>query len=146
MLWSRQRTPFHHSARVTGPPDGVSEYPTATHDDDDGHATAFRKRSAIPAGLGVRSIRQRRPSHRSAKVVGRPELVTAMPTAMHAEGALHATPSRPATLAPTGFGVGCTLHLPPADRSTKVTPTFEAATREPTAIHEDGLVQVPNSS
>jgi hypothetical protein len=144
MLWSRQRAPSHHSA--IAPPDGLSELPTATHDDDDGHATAFRKRSPVPAGFGVRSIRQRRPFHRSAKVVGLPELVNAIPTAVHAEGALHATPWSLATLAPAGFGVGCTLHFPPADCSTKVTPTFEAVTREPTAIHEDRLGQVPNSS
>jgi hypothetical protein len=131
---------------ATGPPDGVNEYPTATHDDDDGQATALRKRSAIPAGSGVPSIRQRRPFHRSANVVGLPEPLTAIPTAVHAEGALHPTPSRLATLAPAGFGVGCTLHFPRADRSTKVTPTFEAATREPTAIHEELPVQVPNSS
>jgi hypothetical protein len=131
---------------VTGPPDGVNEYPTATHDDDDGHATAFRKRSAIPAGFGVRSIRQRRPFHRSANVVCLPEPVITIPTAVHAEGALHATPSRLATLAPAGFGVGWTLHFPPADRSTRVTPTLEAVTREPTATHEDRLVHVPNSN
>jgi hypothetical protein len=65
---------------------------------------------------------------------------------VHADGPVHATPLSELTFAPEGFGVGCTLHIPPVDRSTKVTPTFEAVTREPTAIHEDGLVQVPNSN
>jgi hypothetical protein len=121
------------------------EAPTATHTDRRGHATANRTLSREPAGFGVGPIRHRWPFHRSTKVVDIPEAATVLPTAVHAEGALHATPSRLATLAPAGFGVGCTLHFPPTDRSTKVTPTFEAATREPTATHED-LVQVPNSS
>jgi hypothetical protein len=65
---------------------------------------------------------------------------------VHAEGVLQATPASELTLAPAAFGDGSTLHLPPLQRSTKVTPTFEAVTRVPTATHEEALVHVPNSS
>lgn len=110
---------------LTESPDEVSELPTARHDDDDGHATALRKLSATPAGFGMRSIRQRRPFHRSANVVGLPEPPAAVPTAVHAERALHATPSRLDTRAPAGFGVAWTRHPVPSHRSAKVTARFE---------------------
>lgn len=43
--------------------------PTAVHARRDEHVTAFRKLVGEPAGLGVRTIRQRVPSHRSASML-----------------------------------------------------------------------------
>jgi hypothetical protein len=65
---------------------------------------------------------------------------------VHADGALHATPLNKLTFAPAGFGVRWTLHLAPFQRSTNVKPTLRAVTWVPTPMHEEALVQVPNSN
>jgi hypothetical protein len=116
------------------------------HADRDGHATPNRTLFREPAGLGVGSIRHRRPFHHSAKVVSLPEALSASPTAVHAARDEQPTPLNKLTLAPAGFGVPWTLHRPSFHRSTNVTPTFEAVTRVPTPTHEEALVQVPNKS
>jgi hypothetical protein len=110
---------------LTELPDDVVENPTATHDDDDGHATAFRNAGSRLAGAAVGSTRQRRPFHRSASVVNVPEAPAVAPTAVQADRALHATPSRTLALARPSFGVGWTSHLVPFQRSAKVAWTFE---------------------
>lgn len=98
------------------------------HDEGEGHPTAIRKLCREPAGLGVGWMCHVCPFHRSTKVVSVPEGLTASPTAVHADGALHATPASELTLAPDGFGVRWTLHFLPLNRSTNVTPTFDAVT------------------
>ena len=133
--------PFHRSASIRWP-----VWPTAMHDERDGQATAIKKLCREPAGLGVGWIVHLRPSHRSASVTSLPEAPTASPTAVHADGALHATPMSVLMRAPAGFGVRWTLQLRPFHRSAKVTDTFEAFLYVPTAVHDDGPVQVPNSS
>jgi hypothetical protein len=125
ILWSRQRTPSHRSAILTELPDEVVENPTATHHDADGHATAFRKAGSRSAEAAVGSTRQRRPFHRSASVVSVPEAPAVAPTAVQAERALHATPSRTLALARPSFGVGWIRHLVPFQRSAKVPSTLE---------------------
>ncbi|MGN6167013.1 MAG: hypothetical protein ACTHQQ_02420 [Solirubrobacteraceae bacterium] len=143
--WRRHLDPFHRSTMILELGVNGFEAPTARHADRSGHATPNRTLCREPAGLGVGSIRQRWPFHRSTKVVALPEAATVFPTAMHAEGALHATPLSTLTLAPAGFGVGWTRHREPFHRSAKVTATFEAFWYMPTAVH-DVLLQVPNSS
>jgi hypothetical protein len=94
----------------------------------DGHAIALRTLCGEPAALGAGSMRHSRPFHRSTKVVSLPEAATAAPTAMHAEGVVHATPASELSLAPAGFGVGSMRHREPFHRSANVTGNFEGFT------------------
>jgi hypothetical protein len=98
--WMRHLRPFHRSASVPWP-----VWPTAMQDDRDGQSTAIKKLCCEPAGLGVGWIVHLRPSHRSASVTSLPEAPTASPTAVHADGAVQATPLSTLTRAPAGFGV-----------------------------------------
>jgi hypothetical protein len=86
------------------------------------------------------------PFHRSTKVVSVPEALTESPTAAHADGAVQDTPASELTLAPAGFGVRWPFHLWPFHLSARVTPTFEMLICVPTAMHDEALAQVPNSS
>ena len=133
--WIRHRLPSHRSASVP-----AFEPPTAVHADGDVQDTPFR----LPppgAGLGVGWIRHRLPSHRSARGWNAPARVMLAPTAMHADGAVQETPDRELTAAPRGLGVGWIRHVLPFHRSARVTPTPEAPTYVPTAVHEVAPVQ-----
>ena len=57
------------------------------------------------------------PSDRSASVEKVPELSTLQPTAVHADEDEHATLLRTASCDPIGFGVDCTVHCEPSQRS-----------------------------
>jgi hypothetical protein len=127
----RHLVPSHRSARV---PEAV--LPTAVHALGEVHETAFRNAPALPE-VGVGWTLHRVPSHRSAIVpVGLPEPSKAVPTAMHAEGDVHATPARPLPAAPAGLGVGMMRHVVPSHRSARVPPVDC-----PTDMHDEGEVQ-----
>src|SRR5215831_12971993 len=101
--------PLHRSARVSGP-EPVRLSPTAVQTVRAGQATAARKISWPPGGLGVAWTRQVWPFHRSASVLARARF----PTAVHAEAEVQATPLKPA-LGPAGAGlnVGTICHVWP---------------------------------
>lgn len=86
-------------------------------------------------------IRHRVPFHRSAKGTDTPELLTAWPTPVHAEGDEHDTLNSALNLAPRGLGVRWMAHLPPSRRSARVTTTPEPLVKSPTAAQEDELEQ-----
>ena len=86
-------------------------------------------------------MRHRVPSHRSARGWDSPARVMLAPTAVHADGAAQETPDRELTAAPRGLGVGWMRHVLPFHRSARVTPTPEALTYVPTAVHEAAPVQ-----
>jgi hypothetical protein len=133
--WIRHRVPSHRSASVP-----AFEPPAAVHADGDVQDTLFR----LPPPcleLGVGWIRHRVPSHRSARGWNAPARVMLAPTAMHADGAVQETPDRELTAAPRGLGVGWMRHVLPFHRWARVTPTPEAPTYVPTAVHEVAPVQ-----
>jgi hypothetical protein len=92
------------------------KYPTAVHAVFDAHESP----SSVlkPAGLGVRSIDQRRPFHRSANVARSRSLLVSYPTAVHAVFDVHASPSSVLTLA--GLGVRSVDQRCPFHRSANV--------------------------
>src|SRR6266542_673068 len=138
--WIRHRVPFHRSASVP-----AFEPPTAVHADGDVQDTLFR----LPPpclGLVVGWMRHLVPSHRSARVWNAPARVMLAPTAVHADGAVQETPDRELTAAPRGLGVGWMRHVLPFHRSARVTPTPEALTYVPTAVHEVAPVQDSQNS
>jgi hypothetical protein len=138
--WMRQAVPSHRSASVP-----AFEVPTAVHADGDVHVTPLRKPPPCD-GLGVGWIRHRLPSHRSASGREAPARLTLAPTAMHADGAVQETPDRTLTAAPRGLGVGWMRHVLPFHRSARATPTPEALTYVPTAVHEVTPVQDSQNS
>jgi hypothetical protein len=119
--WMLQRVPFHRSARVV--PSALP--PTAVHAEGEVHDTLLR---APPARLGVGWRRQAPPFHCSATARTVPVLVVLDPTAMHADGAVQATPSRPLSAIPDGFGVGRMRHEVPFHCSARLTPSPEVLT------------------
>src|SRR5689334_12106215 len=135
VAWMLQRVPSHRSARVP-----ALENPTAVHADAEVHATPLRK--PLPCGgLGVAWMLQRVPSHRSARAWEAPAVVTLIPTAMHADDAVHATPKRSLTAVPGGLGVGRMRHEVPFHRSASATPAPETLVYPPTAMHELAVEQ-----
>ncbi len=138
--WMRHRLPFHRSARVP-----AFEFPTAVHAEDDVHVTPLRKPPPC-LGLGVGWMRHRLPFHRSARGWKAPARLTLFPTAVHADGAVQETPNKELTAAPRGLGVGWMRHVLPFHRSARVTPTPEALTYVPTAVHEVAPVQDSQNS
>jgi hypothetical protein len=99
VAWMRHRVPFHRSAKIP-----EFELPTAVHAEDEVQATP--ERAPPPAeGLGVAWMRHTVPFHRSARGVDAPWLLTAWPTAVHAEGAEQDTLNRALSLALRGLGV-----------------------------------------
>src|SRR5262249_38861005 len=132
--WMRHRAPSHRSTRSF-----EFEVPTAVQVSAAGHATANRVLDEDPAGLGVGWMRQVRPFHRSARVRCAPDPTANCPTAVHAETAGHDTPLSALAAAPGGFGVHWTVQVPPLRRSASVTPSPDARTCNPTAVHA-GLV------
>src|SRR6266536_3416652 len=133
--WMRHRVPFHRSASVP-----TFQPPTAVDADGDVHDTLFRLQAPW-LGLGVGWMRHRVPSQRSARGWNEPARVMLAPTAVHADGAVQETPDRELTAAPRGLGVGWMRHVLPFHRSARVTPTPEALTYVPTAVHEVAPVQ-----
>src|SRR5215470_3430589 len=133
--WMRHRVPSHRSAKVP-----EFDAPTAVHPEADAHATLLRK--PPPAeGLGVGWMRHRVPFHRSASGAEAPWLLTAWPTAVHAEGDEQDTLTSALSLAPRGLGVGWMAHLLPFQRAARVTTTPEPLVKSPTAMQEDELGQ-----
>ena len=110
--------------------------PTAVHALGEVHETAFRKAPGLPE-VGVGWMFQAVPSHRSVIVPTElPELSKATPTAVHAEGEVHATPFRTLPAAPAGLGVRVMRHAVPSHRSARVPPVDC-----PTDMHDEGEVQ-----
>jgi hypothetical protein len=134
VAWTDQRVPFHRSASGPAP-----DPPTAVHADAEVQDTPFR---APPWDrLGVGWIRHRVPFHCSATAWAAPVVVTLPPTAMQADGAVHATPSRLLTTAPGGLGMGSTRQEWPFHCSARLTPGPEALLYVPTAMHESAVGQ-----
>jgi hypothetical protein len=121
VAWIDQRVPSHRSARVPAP-----EPPTAVHAHAEVQDTPFRPPPC--GGLGVGWIDQLVPSHRSARVWEAPAVVTLEPTAVQADGAVHATPSRLLAAAPGGLGVGRMRHEAPSHCSARETSVSEVVT------------------
>src|SRR6266498_287085 len=139
--WMRHRVPSHRSASVLP----AFDLPAAVHDDGDVQATLARPPPPC-GGLGVGWMRHRVPSHRSARGWNAPARVMLAPTAVHADGAVQETPDRELTATPRGLGVGWMRHVLPFHRSARVTPTPEALTYVPTAVHEVAPVQDSQNS
>src|SRR5690348_13177073 len=93
------------------------------------------------AGLGVRWMCQLLPFHRSARVRCAPDLTANCPTAVHADPDGQDTPLRALAAAPRGFGVDWTAQTPPLRRSASVTPSPDALTCRPTAMHTEVVGQ-----
>src|SRR5215468_6414355 len=112
----RHLPPLHRSARVSGP-EPVWLGPTAVQTVRAGQATPSRVVFWAPAGLGVAWTCHVRPFHRSASVLA----MVRLPTAVHADAEVQATPLR-AALAGVGAGlkVGTIRHLRPFHRSASV--------------------------
>src|SRR5215470_11634707 len=111
----RHLVPFHRSAKVP-----EFEAPTAVHAEDEVQATP--NRAPPPAtGLGVAWMRHLVPFHRTARGSEAPWLLTAWPTAVHAEGDVQDTLNSALNLAPRGLGVAWMAHLLPSHRSARVT-------------------------
>jgi hypothetical protein len=80
------------------------------------------------------------PFHRSATVLPTAEL----PTAVHADDDVQATPFK--TTPPAGLGVGWICHLLPFHRSARVVCTPDLPVVPPTAMHADGVVHATPKS
>jgi hypothetical protein len=89
-----------------------------------------------PTGFGEAWIAHLVPFHRSARLA----FANAPPTAVQADGEVHATPARRGPWTPAGLGVGWMLQRVPFQRSASVArgllPVASAAA--PTAVHADG--------
>jgi len=68
-------------------------------------------------------------------------LLTAWPTAVHADGEEQATLNKTLSLAAWGLGVAWMAHLRPSQCSARVTATPEPRVKFPTAVQEDELGQ-----
>ena len=85
--------PFHRSASGRHTRDRLTVIPTASHADGDTQDTPAKALHAAPAGLGAGWTRQLLPSHRWASAL--PGVPGAdPPTAVHAVGEVHDTPTR----------------------------------------------------
>src|SRR5215469_5268694 len=88
-----------------------------------------------PSGFGEAWIIHLVPFHRSARLA----FANEPPTAVQAEGAVQATPSRRTPLTPAGLGVGWMLQRVPFQRSASVARGLpELSTLAPTAVQADG--------
>jgi hypothetical protein len=134
VCWICHAFPFHRSARVP-----AFDLPTAVHAKADVHATLLRTPPAEELGLAW--MRHRVPSHRSAKGAGTPELLTAWPTPVHAEGDEQDTLNSVLRLTPRGLGIGCLAHSAPSQCSARVSITPEPWLKSPTAVQEDEVEQ-----
>src|SRR5215467_1444153 len=125
-----QRSPFHRSASAPAP-GGLS--PTATQSDSVTQDTAFRP---VPGRVGMCCRCQVRPFHRRARGSEVPRLLLVFPTAMHADGAVQATPLRVLDAAPGGLFAASTVHLEPFHRSACVAGDwwFPFGVEYPTAV------------
>src|SRR5215470_12056745 len=135
----RHLPPLHRSARVSGL-EPVRLSPNAVQTVRAGQATAAKKISWPPLGLGVVWTCQVWPFHRSASVLA----TVWFPTAVHAEAEVQATPLNPA-LGPAGAGlkVGTIRHVRPSHRSASVPSDSPVAGSNslPTAMQDDRDVQ-----
>jgi hypothetical protein len=114
--------------------------PTAVH--AEGEVQATPNRAPPPAeGFGVGWMRHWVPFRRSARGLEAPWLLTAWPTAVHAEGDEQDALISALSLAPSGLGVGWMAHLPLSQCSARVTTTPEPLVKSPTAVQEVELAQ-----
>jgi hypothetical protein len=111
LRWIDHAEPFHRSASVNVLPPR-SKYPTPVHVLADVQDTPFKPVLVAPIGFGVGWIDHRRPFQRSTSVSVRCWL-TNDPTAVHARGEVHETPSSAALVAPAGNGTAATDHTAP---------------------------------
>jgi hypothetical protein len=106
VFWICQAAPFQRSTRAWVAP-AMLLSPTAVQATGVLQATPSRAAKVDPGGFGVRTIRQERPFHRSARLAPRPEVLTCTPTAMHEFDPVHdAQNSCPVGI--SGLGVGVT--------------------------------------
>jgi hypothetical protein len=139
------RLPFHDSARGLQLPLLFPEAPTAMHTSADTHDTVDRKVPLVP-GVGLGTTDHRLPFHDSARVfcplllpaappMGNPE----SPTAMHATGETHATPSS-SLVVRARLGLGTTDQRVPSHDWTRV-PEPLLSVKAPTAVHASAETQ-----
>ncbi|HEX9413771.1 MAG TPA: hypothetical protein VF916_09745 [Ktedonobacterales bacterium] len=140
VAWICQFVPFHLSASVP-----ALEVPTAVQADEEVQDTPLRKPPPW-GGLGVVWMRQLVPFQRSTTAWEAPALDVLAPTAVHADGAVQETPSRPLNAIPGGLGVARMRHDVPFHCSARLTPTPEVLTYVPTAMHELAVGQVTQKS
>src|SRR6516165_7490583 len=144
--WTAHVVPFHRSTRVVDPAWAVPfRFPTAVQADADVQDTAASRPPG--AGLGVDWIDQPVPFHRSARgAAGLPELSVENPTAVHADGEVHATPVKRLPGAPVGIGAVCRCQRAPSHRSEKIpTGAPELLNSVPAAMHDDPDAQLTAS-
>jgi hypothetical protein len=144
--WMVQVVPFHRSARVVVPEFDVAfRFPAAVQVAGVVQDTAAR--TPPGGGLGVGSVRQFVPFHRSASVpTGLPALSVRAPTAVQNEGEVQDTPAKKLPGAPEGAGTGRIRHRVPSQRSaTSPVGKPELSKDVPTAMQNVWAVQeTPN--
>ena len=122
VAWMRHLAPFHRSAKVP-----ALEAPTAVQARAEVQDTPFSEPPPC-GGLAVAWIAHLVPFHRSARACEAPAAVTLIPTAVQADGVVHATPNRLLIAAPGGLGVCRMRHEVPSHRSARLAATPEALT------------------
>jgi hypothetical protein len=141
--WRLHLFPSHLSAPIAPP----VLFPTAVHALGEVQETAFKNQPGL-FEVGVGWMLQRVPFQRSVSVPTElPELSTEMPTATHADGDVHDTPSRPLPAAPARLGVGTMRHDVPSQNWARVPsgmPWRSAAWPTATQLRDD-LHDTPRS-
>jgi hypothetical protein len=138
---TRQRVPFHRSARYPAMSLGLEVPPTAMHDLGEVQATPNRPLAAAPARLGVDWMAHLLPFQCSAKVTGVLRLLMELPTAVQADADVHATAFRTVNWETNGgtggLGVALMRHRVPFHRSARDTVLPELFPYPPTAVHAE---------
>ena len=126
--WMTHLVPFQRSTKFPSP--------TAVQAVAEVQDTPLKSLWSTPRGRGTCWIVQVVPSQRSARVrnPARPE--SKVPTAMHAEAELQATPARELSNAPAGSGLGWIVQAVPSHSSARVW-----RSESPTAIHAEAEMQ-----
>jgi hypothetical protein len=134
-----QVLPFHRSESGDGLGVLGPEAPVAMQNERVGQDTVPKMLPWAPRGLGVGWTRQVVPFHRSARATRMPALLVVWPTAVHAAGDVHETP----TSCPGGrVGVGRTRQRVPFHRSARYPPmVLLGLAVPPTAMQDLGEVQ-----
>jgi hypothetical protein len=86
-----------------------------------------------PTGLGMGWMRQARPSHRSARDSGARVLLVVVPTAVHPDGVVQATPLKLLDAAPSGLGAASMVQVEPFHPSATAAGVW-AVGENPTAV------------
>jgi hypothetical protein len=138
---SRQRAPFHCTAKLTNWPSALTYPPTAEQRSTLAHETPNSPLNWAPVGLGDGSTCHADPVNRSTSV---PPLDP--PTATQSPPGVHDAPLRNAKEAPSGAGVDNSRQRPSRHCSLNGTSVPELSTKSPTARQADFVHAIPPSS